>query len=88
MLRSGPLISGTGLGSEYPDSRGAGGSQFRLLCVGVVDACVLTQVCYLPGSERGSPNCRSTLVSKRVMALIWLPERVSTSRPVPWRMPL
>jgi hypothetical protein len=33
---------------------------------------------YRPGSDRGSPNHGSTLASKRVMAQIWSPARVST----------
>ena len=33
---------------------------------------------YRLGSERGSPNHGSTLASKRVMAQIWPPARVST----------
>ena len=33
---------------------------------------------YRLGSDRGSPNHGSTLASKRVMAQIWLPARVST----------
>ena len=43
---------------------------------------------YRLGSERGSPNQGSTLLSKRVMAQIRPPVRVSTYRPVPCRMPL
>ena len=39
------------------------------------------------GSDRGSPNHGSTLVSKRVTEQIRSPERVRTKRPVPWRMP-
>ena len=33
---------------------------------------------YRLGSERGSPNHGSTLASKRVMARIWPPAKVST----------
>jgi hypothetical protein len=33
---------------------------------------------YRLGSDRGSPNHGSTLASKRVMAQIWSPARVST----------
>ena len=33
---------------------------------------------YRLGSDRGSPNHGSTLASKRVMAQIWPPARVST----------
>ena len=33
---------------------------------------------YRLGSDRGSPNQGSTLASKRVMAQIWSPARVST----------
>ncbi len=40
------------------------------------------------GSDRGSPNHGGTLLSKRVMAQIWSPAVVRTSRPVPWRMPV
>ena len=40
------------------------------------------------GSDRGSPNQPSTLLSKRVHAQIRSPARVSTMRPVPWRMPV
>jgi 3-oxoadipate enol-lactonase len=43
---------------------------------------------YRLGSERGSPNQGRTLLSKRVMAQIRSPVRVSTYRPVPWRMPV
>jgi hypothetical protein len=43
---------------------------------------------YLLGSDRGSPNDGSTLLSKRVMAQIRSPVRVRTSRPIPWRMPV
>src|SRR6185437_9373884 len=39
------------------------------------------------GSDRGSPNHGSTLLSKRVMAQIRSPARVSTYRPVPWLIP-
>ena len=39
------------------------------------------------GSNRGSPNHGSTLLSKRVMAEIRSPLSVRTRRPVPWRMP-
>src|SRR5262249_39400656 len=39
------------------------------------------------GSDCGSPNQGSTLLSKRVMAPIRSPVRVRTKRPVPWRMP-
>src|SRR5213076_3084712 len=46
------------------------------------------QASYRPGSDRGSPNDGSTLFSKRVMALIRLPERVRTYRPTPWLMPV
>jgi hypothetical protein len=43
---------------------------------------------YRLGSDRGSPNHESTLLSKRVMAQIWSPVRVRTYRPVPWRTPV
>ena len=43
---------------------------------------------YRLGSERGSPNQGRTLLSKRVIAQIRSPVRVSTYRPVPWRMPV
>jgi membrane-associated phospholipid phosphatase len=43
---------------------------------------------YRLGSDRGSPNHGSTLLSKRVMAQIRSPVRVRTNRPVPWRMPV
>ena len=36
------------------------------------------------GSERGSPKRGSTLPSKRVIARIWLPVRVSTSSELAW----
>jgi CubicO group peptidase (beta-lactamase class C family) len=39
------------------------------------------------GSECGSPNHASTLLSKRVMAPMRSPVSVRTTRPVPWRMP-
>src|SRR5262245_34831426 len=39
------------------------------------------------GSDRGSPNQRSTLLSKRVKAPIRSPVSVRTKRPLPWRMP-
>src|SRR5262249_59367584 len=39
------------------------------------------------GSDRGSPNHGSTLLSNRVMARIRLPASVRTNRPVPWRGP-
>src|SRR5580700_8121054 len=42
---------------------------------------------YRLGSDRGSPNHGSTLLSKRVIAQIRSPESVSTKKPVPWRMP-
>jgi len=42
---------------------------------------------YRLGSDRGSPNHGSTLASKRVMAQIRSPARVSTWKPVAWRMP-
>src|SRR5207248_6288969 len=48
----------------------------------------LSEASYRPGSDRGSPNDGSTLFSKRVMALIRLPERVRTYRPTPWLMPI
>jgi hypothetical protein len=47
-------------------------------------AVILVEALY---SDRGSPNHGSTLASKRVMAQIRSPVRVSTNRPVPWRMP-
>jgi hypothetical protein len=43
---------------------------------------------YRLGSDRGSPNHGSTLLSKRVNAQIRSPVRVRTNRPVPWRMPV
>ena len=43
---------------------------------------------YRLGSERGSPNHGSTLVSKRVTERIRSPVRVRTRRPVPCRMPV
>ena len=43
---------------------------------------------YWPGSDRGSPNHRSALFSKRARAQIWSPARFSTIRPTPWRMPV
>jgi hypothetical protein len=43
---------------------------------------------YRLGSDRGSPNHGSTVFSKRVMAQIRSPVRVSTYRPTPWRTPL
>ena len=46
------------------------------------------QAGYRLGSDRGSPNQGSTLLSKRVMAQIRSPVRVRTYRPVPWRMPV
>jgi hypothetical protein len=46
-----------------------------------------SQAGYRLGSDRGSPNDGSTLFSKRVMAQIRSPLRVSTYRPTPWRMP-
>ena len=39
-------------------------------------------------SDRGSPNPGSRLFSKQVRAQIRSPARVSTRRPVPWRMPV
>src|SRR5215469_18087557 len=42
---------------------------------------------YRLGSELGSPNHGSTLASKRVMAQIRSPARVSTWKPVAWRIP-
>ena len=42
---------------------------------------------YRLGSDRGNPNHGSTLVSKRVIAQIRSPVRVSTYRPTPWRIP-
>src|SRR4029077_21052873 len=42
---------------------------------------------YRLGSDRGSPNHGSTLASKRVMAQIRSPARVSTQKPVAWRIP-
>ena len=44
-------------------------------------------VAYSDRSERGSPKCGSTLVSKRVMAQILVSLRVSTMRPLPWLTP-
>ena len=44
--------------------------------------------CYGLGSDRGSPNHGSTLLSKRVMAQIRSPARVRTYSPVPWLMPV
>jgi len=41
-------------------------------------ACVAREAGYRLGSERGSPNHGSTLASKRVMAQIRSPARVST----------
>jgi hypothetical protein len=46
------------------------------------------EAAYRLGSDRGSPNHGSTLLSKRVMAQIRSPVRVRTRRPVPWRMPV
>jgi hypothetical protein len=46
-----------------------------------------SEVGYRLGSDRGSPNHGSTLLSKRVMAPIRSPVRVRTMRPTPWRMP-
>ena len=43
---------------------------------------------YRLGSDRGSPNHGSTLLSKRVMALIRSPVTARTYRPTPWLMPL
>src|SRR6266545_3598575 len=43
---------------------------------------------YRLGSDRGSPNAASTLLSKRVMAQIRSPARVRTYTPVPCRMPV
>ena len=41
--------------------------------------------CAQSGSVRGRPKMRSALVpGKAVMALIWLPERVSTRIPLAW----
>jgi serine/threonine protein kinase len=45
------------------------------------------QLSHRSGSDRGSPNHGSTLLSKRVIAQIRSPVRVRTKRPVPWRMP-
>jgi transposase len=45
------------------------------------------EAAYRLGSDRGSPNHGSTLLSKRVKAQIRSPVRVRTNRPVPWRMP-
>jgi hypothetical protein len=42
---------------------------------------------YRFGRERGSPNHGSTLASKRVMARMRRPARVSTQKPVAWPMP-
>jgi hypothetical protein len=42
---------------------------------------------YRLGSDRGSPNQGSTLASNRVIAQIRSSARVSTYRPVPWRVP-
>jgi hypothetical protein len=47
-----------------------------------------SEAAHRPGSERGSPNHGSTLLSKRVTEQIRLPVRVRTRRPVPWRMPV
>jgi len=47
-----------------------------------------SEAAYLPGSDRGSPNHGSTLLSKRVTEQIRSPVRVRTRRPVPWRMPV
>ena len=41
---------------------------------------------YRAGSDRGSPNQGSTLVSKRVTEQIRSPASVRTKRPVPWRI--
>jgi hypothetical protein len=43
---------------------------------------------YRLGSDRGSPNHGSTLLSKRVTEQIRSPVRVRTRSPVPWRMPV
>src|SRR6266545_3296887 len=47
-----------------------------------------SEAAYRLGSDRGSPNHGSTLLSKRVKAQIRSPVRVRTNRPDPWRMPL
>ena len=47
-----------------------------------------SEAAYRLGSDRGSPNHGSTLLSKRVKAQIRSPVRVRTNRPVPWRMPV
>jgi hypothetical protein len=43
---------------------------------------------YRRGSDRGSPNQGSALLSKRVRAQMRSPVRVRTYRPTPWRMPV
>src|SRR5262245_9134378 len=43
---------------------------------------------YRLGSDRGSPNHGSTLLSKRVIAQIRSPLRVMTNRPTPWLIPV
>ena len=47
-----------------------------------------SETAYRLGSDRGSPNHGSTLLSNRVTEQIRSPVRVRTSRPVPWRMPV
>jgi hypothetical protein len=59
------------------------GLRWRHVCV----SWPLVLAGYRLGSDRGSPKDGSTLFSKRVMALIQSPLRVSTYRPVPWRLP-
>jgi len=59
----------------------------KLRILGYPVGAVPSAACYRLGSDRGSPNQGSTLLSKRVMAQIRSPVRVRTYRPVPWRMP-
>ena len=47
-----------------------------------------SEAAYRLGSDRGSPNHGSTLLSKRVMPHMRSPVRARTRRPVPWRMPV
>ena len=55
--------------------------------VGLIGHGLTTSLCdYRLGSERGSPNHGRTLASKRVIPQIRSPDRVSTWKPVAWRM--
>lgn len=79
----GGRVRRTDLDDLIPSGRG----DFSLPWVGAMQQrpCGRCEVGAQSGKVRGSPKRASTLLSKRVMALIRRPARVSTSSPFAWR---